>query len=75
MDRETNKQLLLKHIRDNAKKGSKFGELREVLPSLSRDQLQKLLVEMKKQSMITVVGTTRAARWHPYGAGKGLADE
>jgi len=64
LDRETNNQRLLKNIRDNAKKGSKFGELREVLHSLSRDQVQKLLGEMKKQSMITVDSTTRVARWH-----------
>lgn len=65
LDRETNKQLLLKHISDNRKNGSRLSELREVLPSLSRDQLQKLLAEMKRQHMITVIGRTSAARWYP----------
>lgn len=74
LDRETNKQLLLKHIKDNAKTGSQFGELREVLPSLSRNQVQKLLAEMKKQLMITVVGKTSAARWYPQGGEKGQND-
>lgn len=75
LDRETNKQLLLKHITDNKKAGSRFSELREVLPSLSRDQVQKLLAEMKRQMMITVVGKTSAARWYPYGTAKGQNDE
>jgi ATP-dependent DNA helicase RecG len=70
LDRETNKQLLLKHITDNQKAGSRFSDLREVLPSLSRDQVQKLLAEMKRQMMITVVGKTSAARWYPEGTAK-----
>jgi ATP-dependent DNA helicase RecG len=67
LDRETNKQLLLKHITDNQKTGSRFRELREVLPSLSRDQVQKLLAEMKRQLTITLIGKTSAARWYPHG--------
>ncbi|MBA3018718.1 MAG: putative DNA binding domain-containing protein [Proteobacteria bacterium] len=70
LDRETNKQLLLKHIRANEKAGSRFRELREVLPSLTRDQVQKLLAEMKIQKMIIVVGKTSAASWYPPGSGK-----
>ena len=62
LDRETNKQLLLKHIRDNEKTGSRFRELRQVLPAMSKDQVQKLLAEMKKRNMITDVGKTSAAR-------------
>jgi ATP-dependent DNA helicase RecG len=68
LDRETNKQLLLKHIKDNKNQGSQFRDLREVLPSLSRDQVKKILAEMKKGKMICVVGKTSAARWYP-GAG------
>jgi ATP-dependent DNA helicase RecG len=71
LDRETNKQLLVKHITDNQKAGSRFRELREVLPSLSRDQVQKLLAEMKRQMTITIVGKTSAARWYPHGTAKG----
>jgi len=70
LDRETNKHLLIKHITDNQKTGSRFRELREVLPSLSKDQVQKLLAEMKKQMMITLVGKTSAARWYPNGTAK-----
>jgi len=65
LDRETNKQLLLKHIKDNKKQGSQFRDLREVLPSLTRDQVKKILAEMKKEKMICVIGKTSAARWYP----------
>ena len=65
LDRETNKQLLLKHVKDNKNQGSQFRDLREVLPSLSRDQVKKILAEMKREKMIGVVGKTSAARWYP----------
>ena len=67
LDRETNKQLLLKHIKDNRKQGSQFRDLREVLPSFSRDQVKKILAEMKREKMISVIGKTSAARWYPHG--------
>ena len=65
LDRETNKQLLLKHIKDNKNHGSQFRDLREVLLLLSRDQVKKILAEMKRGKMICVVGKTSAARWYP----------
>ena len=65
LDRETNKQLLLKHIRDNKKTGSKFEELQQVLPTLTRRQIQKLLEELKKEEQIHVQGRTKAALWFP----------
>lgn len=65
LDRETNKQLLLKHISDNQKAGSRFSELREVLPSLSRRQVQALLAALKKQNKVWMVGKTSAAKWYP----------
>jgi ATP-dependent DNA helicase RecG len=65
LDRETNKQLLLKHIQENKKQGSRLQELMDVLPTLSRNQIQKLLFEMKKEKMIHLVGKTRSAKWYP----------
>ena len=65
LDRETNKELLLKHIRDNRKEGSQLRELRQVLPALSRDQVQSLLRGLKSEGRIYKVGATRAARWYP----------
>lgn len=66
LDRETNCQLLLKHIYDNAPTGSKLKELMQVLPSLSMGQVQGLLKQLKKQNRIQKKGVTRAALWYPY---------
>ena len=63
LDREMNKALLLKHIEDSGSAGATFGELQEVLPALSRDQVQTLLRELKRDGQIRVEGTTKAARW------------
>ena len=73
LDRETNKALLLKHIQDNKREGSQLRELRQVLPSLSRDQVQKLLQELKIEGRIYKTGYTKAARWHPGKASFGIA--
>ena len=65
LDRETNKELLLKHIRDNRKEGSQLKELVQVLPSLSYVQVQKLLQNLRIEGQIHKVGNTSAARWYP----------
>ncbi len=65
LDRETNKQLLLEHLRRKTKEGSPLRELHQVLPSLSRYQVQGLLRELKKEGRIHSLGRTRAARWFP----------
>lgn len=64
-DRGTNKALLLKHIRDNAASGAQMEEFRQVLPALSRSQIQVLLRELRREGSIHKVGATRAARWLP----------
>lgn len=66
LDRDTNKELILKHIRKNGKKGTPFKELEQVLPSHSRSQLQVLLRELKQAQQIYVVGKTSAARWFAH---------
>jgi ATP-dependent DNA helicase RecG len=63
LDRETNKELILKHIRKNGEKGTPFNELEQVLPNHSRSQLQVLMRELKKEELIYVEGKTSAARW------------
>ena len=63
LDRDTNKELLYKHIRDSKGSGTPFKELQQVLPSLSRGQIQVLLRELRKENRIHVIGTTSAARW------------
>lgn len=63
LDHETNKELLLKHIRENGSEGTPFKELQQVLPGHSRRQIQVLLGELRDENRIHLVGNTSAARW------------
>ena len=63
LDRDTNKELLLKHIRQNNDVGTPFNELQQVLPSLSRNQIQRLMKELKGDERVICKGKTSAARW------------
>lgn len=65
LDRETNKELLLKHIRDNATEGSRMEEFYQVLPGLTRSNIQVLLRELRDRGKIHVIGLTSAAKWFP----------
>jgi len=65
LDRKTNKELLLSHIRANANDGSRMVEFLEILPGHSRSQIQVLLRELAKENRIYVHGSTLAARWYP----------
>lgn len=64
LDRETNKALLLRHIEQNTQTGSRLEELMQVLPALSKGQVQRLLKDLKSEEKIAVRGVTRAATWH-----------
>lgn len=64
LDRDTNKELIVKHIRENGDKGTPFRELQQVLPGQSRDQLQGLMRELRREGRIYVEGNTRAALWY-----------
>jgi ATP-dependent DNA helicase RecG len=63
LDRETNKELLLKHIRANGDKGAPLKELQQVLPGHSHNQLQVLMRELREEGRIFCKGKTKAARW------------
>ena len=63
LDRETNKELLLKHIHDKGDEGAPFKELQQVLPGHNRGQIQVLLRELRKNGRTHCVGNTSAARW------------
>ena len=63
LDRDTNKELILRHIRKNGDKGTPFKELEQVLPSHSRNQIIVLMRELQQNNQIYVVGKTSAARW------------
>ena len=75
LDRETNKELLLKHIQDSQDEGSRLGELVQVLPALSRDQVQILLRSLRNEGRIHNIGITRAARWYPGKPLPGIASK
>jgi ATP-dependent DNA helicase RecG len=63
LDRDTNKELLLKHIKSQDN-GSKLSDLLQVLPDLSRSQVKRLLNEMKNDGIIQHKGKTSASQWH-----------
>jgi ATP-dependent DNA helicase RecG len=63
LDRETNKELILKHLRQNGNKGTPLKELHQVLPGHSRGQIQVLLRELRNERQVYVEGNTSAANW------------
>jgi ATP-dependent DNA helicase RecG len=67
LDRATNKELLLKHIKENTEEGSRLRDLLQVLPGLTRPQVQTLLREMFEEGSVRCIGKTNAARWYPAG--------
>jgi ATP-dependent DNA helicase RecG len=64
LDRETNRQLLLKHIRESGSEGAPLKELHQVLNFLSGGQVRFLLQGLKSEGKITMRGYARGARWH-----------
>lgn len=63
LDRQTNKELLLMHIRKNGDQGTPFRELQQVLPAHSRGQIRTLLRELRQENRIYCEGHTSAAKW------------
>jgi ATP-dependent DNA helicase RecG len=63
LDRETNKELLLEHIKDCGESDTKLSDLQQVFPEQSVNQLQVLMRELKAAGKIYVVGKTSSARW------------
>ncbi|MDP1608532.1 MAG: putative DNA binding domain-containing protein [Chlamydiales bacterium] len=61
LDRDTNKELLLRHIRANS--GARLSDLCQVLPSLSERQVQTLLRELKIKGFIHFKGKTKSSLW------------
>lgn len=64
LDRDTNKALLLKHLTDNAGRGSPIAELEQVLPSQHRRQVQRLLGELRDEGQVYSEGRARLTQWH-----------
>ncbi len=65
LDRDTNKELLLKHIRANKVEGARLSDLCQVLPALSEKQVQNLLLELKTKELLHMRGKTKGALWFP----------
>lgn len=65
LDREQNLALLLKHIQDNGKIGSRLEELCQVLPALPPSQVQSLLRTLSRRKEVHAVGRTKQGRWFP----------
>lgn len=63
LDREQNKVLLVNHIRETGTAGCPISELEQVLPALSRDQIKRLLYELKSAGLLRLAGARRGARW------------
>ena len=63
LDRETNKALLVQHLHRSGGTGARLQELQEVLPSLSRYQIQTLLRELKGELKVHVIGLRKSGRW------------
>jgi len=66
LDRDEKKALLLKHICENESSGGTMTEFQQVLPSLSRSQIQVLLRELKSGKKIALKGLKKGARWFPF---------
>lgn len=63
LDYNTNKALLLQHLKENRDAGCAIVELEQVIPSLSRRAIQRLLGELKSEGKARLTGSKRAARW------------
>jgi ATP-dependent DNA helicase RecG len=68
LDHETNKELLVKHIRDNDNDGSPLQDLKQVLPALSISQVQTLLHQLRYEGRVQLRGQKRWARWYSVSA-------
>lgn len=64
LDHDTNKALLLKHLKDQGEAGAPLSEFRQVLPALPVKLVQRLLEELRDEGAIHVVGQRRWARWY-----------
>jgi len=64
LDHETNKELLLKHIRGCGAAGARMEELAQVLPSKSTDQIKRLLHELREDGLVHKTGLKRWTRWY-----------
>ncbi len=67
LDWEEHKALLVRHLRDAGEAGSPISELQQVLTSRSREQIRRMLRELRDEGRVQLVGVKRAARWFASG--------
>lgn len=65
IERAVQKTTLLKRIVENEIVGTKLAELMELLPTLTRRQVQGILQELRDENAIQSEGQNRAGRWFP----------
>ncbi|MEN6385613.1 MAG: RNA-binding domain-containing protein [Phycisphaerales bacterium] len=64
LDRNENKELLVKHIKSKGTDGCKLRELQDVLPSCSKRKIQQMLQELKADRRVYSEGITNSAKWY-----------
>jgi ATP-dependent DNA helicase RecG len=73
-ERERNKIRLLRIIVDRRQIGVSLTEAMAEIPELSRNQVQTLLRQLRKEGKARPLGSTKGARWYPAPTA-GIADE
>lgn len=72
LDRETNKALLLKHVQSSSPEGCAMVELQQVVPTVSRAFVKRLMDELRREGKVRLEGRRRWSRWfavgNPYGS-------
>ena len=63
LDKETNKQLIVKHIKTCGKRGAALKEFRQVLPQLTDPQIRHLVYDLRAETKIELEGWAKNARW------------
>ncbi len=63
LDRDTEKELLLKHLKSATADGAPMSELMQVLPDKNRDHIKRLLEQLRVDGQTHVTGSKRTARW------------
>jgi ATP-dependent DNA helicase RecG len=71
LGRDENKALLLRHLTDRAEVGCPISELEQVLPSVSRAEVKRLLNELRSKGQVRLVGSRRGAKWFSALVGQG----
>lgn len=63
LDHETNKELLIKHLKTQGSEGAPISELRQVLPACSPATIRRCLNELRSEGRVELGGRKRGSRW------------